>query len=81
MSLVEIWNKAPINFEEFAKHDLSGAPFNVANETTRKLLAASFVCNASALGRRMVNGKEEEPSGNKTEIALVNFMDRAGYNF
>jgi len=29
----------------------------------------------------MVNGKEEEPSGNKTEIALVNFMDRAGYNF
>jgi len=88
MSLVEIWNKQPHNFNEFEAHDLSADPFNIKNEASANLLRCSFVCNASAHGRRQVKdatakgGKKElEPSGNKTEIALVNFMDRAGVDY
>lgn len=88
MSLVEIWNKKPHNFNEFEKHDLTADPFNIKNDSTVNLLKCSFVCNASAHGKRKVKDpesktgwKELEPSGNKTEIALVNFMDRAGVDY
>jgi Ca2+ transporting ATPase len=85
MHLVSMWNKNRINFEfqPDDKYDLAGGQYNIKNQRTRDLLAMSLTCNASAKWGEITDKDgniQHKWIGNKTEIALLEWITQCGYN-
>lgn len=84
MNLCNMWNRTVREFDYNAEHDLHDDLMNMKGDKVADLVKMAFSCNSSA--RLHTPGIDEKTgktvdtgvSGNKTEIALLKFVENCG---